>query len=86
MNVSGVSLGDWASVTNPATGKTFTLGWKTGALPAAQGRYHKQRLLSVGISYLPNSDTIGNPTVVVQAFAGTASIERCSAHTLATNL
>jgi hypothetical protein len=75
MNASGVSFGDWASVTDPATGKTVYARVEDRGPPGGTGEISQAAATGVGISYLPNSDTVGNPSVVVQAYAGTSSIE-----------
>jgi hypothetical protein len=75
MNASGVSFGDWASVTNPTTGKTVYARVEDRGPPGGTGEISQAAATGVGISYLPNSDTVGNPSVVVQTYAGTSSIE-----------
>jgi hypothetical protein len=75
MNASGVSFGDWASVTNQATGKTMYARVEDRGPPGGTGEISQAAATGVGISYLPNSETVGNPSVVVQTYAGTSSIE-----------
>ena len=83
MNESGVSLGDWAKrPQTPQQARTFTLVWKIKALLEALGRYHRRRASAVGIQQVvvqtnegPSTVLVGNPSVVVQAFAGTSGIQ-----------
>jgi hypothetical protein len=80
MNASGVSFGDWASVTNPGNGKSVYARVEDRGPPGGTGEISQAAATAVGISYLNNSATIGNPSVIVQAYAGTAAIEgNCSA-------
>jgi hypothetical protein len=74
MTRGGVHLGDWAMVENAATGqqtwaKVMDVGPEGGS-----GEISQAAAAKVGIQFTPNSFTVGNPTVTVRAYAGTASI------------
>jgi hypothetical protein len=91
MNASGVSLGDWASVTNPATGQSVYARVEDKGPPGGTGEISQAAASAVGIEQVvvqtkegPSTVPVGNPSVVVQAFAGTSSIQGDCAQ-LATN-
>jgi hypothetical protein len=91
MNASGVSLGDWASVTNPATGQSVYARVEDKGPPGGTGEISQAAASAVGIQQVvvqtkegPSTVPVGNPSVVVQAFAGTSSIQGDCAQ-LATN-
>jgi hypothetical protein len=75
MRNDGVSLGDWATVTNTATGATTFARVEDKGPPGGTGEISEAAAKAVGIQFLPSSATVGNPSVTVQAFGGTASIE-----------
>ena len=75
MDTSGVSMGDWATVTNAATGQTTFARVEDRGPDGDTGEISQAAATGVGIEYLPNSFTVGDPSVVVNAYAGTASIE-----------
>jgi hypothetical protein len=75
MNASGVSFGDWASVTDPGSGKTVYARVEDRGPPGGTGEISQAAATAVGIQYLDNSATVGGPSVKVQAYAGTAAIE-----------
>ena len=75
MDTSGVSMGDWATVTNAATGQTTFARVEDRGPDGGTGEISQAAATRVGIQYLPNSFTVGDPSVVVNAYAGTASIE-----------
>src|SRR5271165_2713124 len=85
MNASGVALGDWASVTNAATGKSVFARVEDKGPPGGTGEISQAAASAVGIQYLPSSATVGDPSVVVEAYAGTASIEGDCSQSVATN-
>ncbi len=86
MNASGVALGDWASVTNAATGESVFARVEDKGPPGGTGEISQAAASAVGIQYLPSSATVGDPSVVVEAYAGTASIEGdCSSQNVATS-
>jgi len=82
INASGVSIGDWARVTNTATGQgTFARVEDVGP-PGGTGEISQAAASAVGIRQVvvqtrdgPSTVTVGDPNVDVQAFAGTASIQ-----------
>jgi hypothetical protein len=91
MNASGVSLGDWASVTNPATGQNVYARVEDKGPPGGTGEISQAAASAVGIQQVvvqtkegPSTVLVGNPSVVVQAFAGTSGIQGDCAQ-LATN-
>jgi hypothetical protein len=91
MNSSGVSLGDWASVTNPATGQSVYARVEDKGPPRGTGEISQAAASAIGIQQVvvqtkegPNTVPVGNPSVVVQAFAGTSGIQGDCAQ-LATN-
>jgi hypothetical protein len=75
MRNDGVSLGDWATVTNTATGATTFARVEDKGPPGGTGEISEAAAKAIGIQFLPSSATVGNPSVTVQAFGGTASIE-----------
>jgi len=75
MNASGVSFGDWASVTNQGSGKTVYARVEDRGPPGGTGEISQAAATAVGIQYLDNSATVGDPSVIVQAYADTAAIE-----------
>jgi hypothetical protein len=82
MRNDGVSLGDWATVTNTATGQTTYARVEDRGPAGGTGEISQAAASAVGISYLPSSATVGNPTVDVQAYAGTSAIQDdCSGNT-----
>jgi hypothetical protein len=79
MILDGVSLGDWATVTNTATGQsTFARVEDTGP-EGGTGEISQLAATNVGIQYASNAFTIGDPQVDVVVYGGTASIQgNCS--------
>ena len=75
MKMSGVSLGDWATVTNTGTGKTGFARVEDRGPYGGTGEISQAAATAVGIQYMGNSSTVGDPSVVVQTYAGTESIE-----------
>jgi hypothetical protein len=74
MRQSGVVLGDWAQVTNPATGQATFARVEDRGPDQGLGEISQAAASSVGIQYLPSSATVGDPTVVVTAYAQSANI------------
>ena len=79
MNANGVSLGDWASVKNPETGRSVYARVEDKGPPGGTGEISQAAASGVGIQQVvvqtkegPSTVTVGNPSVVVQAFAGTS--------------
>jgi hypothetical protein len=72
---SGVSIGDWAIVTNTGTGQTTYARVEDKGPDGGTGEISQAAATEVGIQYLANSATVGDPSVRVEAFAGTASIQ-----------
>ena len=83
MNASGVSLGDWASVSNPATGQSVYARAEDKGPPGGAGEISQAAASAVGIHQQvvvqtkegPSTVPVGNPSVVVQAFGGTSGIQ-----------
>jgi hypothetical protein len=82
MNASGISLGDWASVTNPATGQSVYARVEDKGPAGGTGEISQAAASAVGIQQVvvqtkegPSTVPVGNPSVVVQAFAGTSGIQ-----------
>ena len=71
---SGVQLGDWALVTNDATGQSVWARVEDRGPATGTGEISEAAATAIGIQFQKNSWTIGNPTVTVQAYAGTAWI------------
>ena len=92
MNASGVSIADWAKVTNTATGQSTFARVEDVGPPGGTGEISQAAATAVGIRQVvvqtrdgPSTVPIGNPSVVVQAFAGTASIQGDCPPRLTTN-
>jgi hypothetical protein len=85
INASGVALGDWATVTNAATGKTVFARVEDKGPPGGTGEISQAAASAVGIQYLPSSATVGDPSVIVEAYAGTSSIQGDCSQSVATN-
>jgi hypothetical protein len=75
MILDGVSLGDWATVTNTATGQTTFARVEDKGPEGGTGEISQLAATNVGIQYASNGFTIGNPQVDVVAYGGTASIQ-----------
>lgn len=86
MVASNVHLGDWATVTNPATGQSTYARVEDQGPDGGIGEISQAAATAVGIQYASNSSTIGNPSVDVTAYAGTASIEDDCASQVASSL
>jgi hypothetical protein len=83
---SNVHLGDWATVTNPATGQLTYARVEDKGPDGGIGEISQAAATAVGIQYANNSSTIGNPSVDVRAYAGTASIQGDCASQVASSL
>jgi hypothetical protein len=75
MYENNVSIGDWALVTNNQTGQQTWAKVMDVGPDGNTGEISEAAATAVGIQYTPNSFTVGNPSVTVQAYAQTASIE-----------
>jgi len=75
MAADHVQLGDWATVTNTATGQQTYARVEDVGPEGGSGEISQAAASAVGIQYQSNSFTIGNPTVDVVAYGGTASIQ-----------
>jgi len=81
LNSSGVALGDWATVTNTATGQTTYARVEDKGPPGGTGEISQAAASAVGIQYTSSSATVGDPSVDVQAFGGTSAIQSdCAAN------
>jgi hypothetical protein len=74
MAANGVSLGDWALVTNRQTGQRAWARVEDVGPSGGTGEISEAAASAVGIQYVGNSNTVGNPSVTVQAYANTASL------------
>jgi hypothetical protein len=74
MAASGAQIGDWALVTNNATGQTVWARVEDVGPPNGTGEISEAAATAVGIQFQRSSWTVGNPTVTVQVYSGTASI------------
>jgi hypothetical protein len=81
MNDSGVSLGDWATVTNVSTGQTTFARVEDVGPKYGTGEISQAAASAVGIQQVvvqtkegPSTVPVGNPSVDVVAHAGTASV------------
>jgi hypothetical protein len=71
----GVSMGDWALVTNNATGQqTYARVGDVGPADGS-GEISEAAATAVGIQYGKSSATVGNPSVTVQIYPGTKSLQ-----------
>ena len=84
MQASGMHFHDWALVTNNQTGQQTWARVEDEGPEGNAGEISEAAATAVGIQYTPNSFTVGNPSVTVQAYAQTASIES-DCNQLATN-
>jgi len=75
MLLDGVSLGDWATVNNTATGQQTFARLEDRGPEGRIGEISQLAATNVGIHYGSNGFTIGNPSVDVVAYGGTASIQ-----------
>ena len=75
MAADHVQLGDWAMVTNTATGQQTYARVEDVGPEDGSGEISQAAASEVGIQYQSNSFTIGNPSVDVVAYGGTASIQ-----------
>ena len=82
MAASNVSLGDWATVTNNATGQTVYARVEDIGPEGGTGEISQATAGAVGIQQAvvqtkdgPSTVTLGSPTVTVNVYAGTASIQ-----------
>jgi len=85
IDARGVALGDWATVTNAASGKTVFARVEDKGPPGGTGEISQAAASAVGIQYLPSSATVGDPSVIVEAYAGTSSIQGDCSQSVATN-
>jgi hypothetical protein len=74
MAASGVSIGDWAVVTNNATGQQTWAKVQDKGPRYGTGEISEAAATQVGIQYTSNRFTVGNPSVTVQAYGGTADV------------
>jgi len=72
---NGIKMGDWAKVTNPATGATtYARVMDVGPHNAPPGECSTATLKSLGVGITSNGNTVGNPKVQVTYFPGSKSI------------
>jgi hypothetical protein len=84
MYESGVSLGDWALVSNNQTGRQTWARVEDVGPEGGSGEISEAAASAIGVQFQANSSTIGDPEVTVQAYAQTAGVEGECAQ-LATN-
>lgn len=71
----GASMGDWALVTNNATGQqTYARVGDVGPADGS-GEISEAAAAAVGIQYLKSSATVGNPSITVQIYPGTRKLQ-----------
>jgi hypothetical protein len=75
MAANNVSLGDWALVTNNATGQQAWARVEDKGPAGGTGEISESTATAVGIKFQSNAWTVGNPSVTVQAYAGTAEVQ-----------
>jgi hypothetical protein len=75
MAQSGVSLGDWARVTNNATGQQTWARVEDVGPAGGTGEISEAAASAVGIQTQSNGFTVGDPSVSVSAYAGTSAIQ-----------
>jgi hypothetical protein len=86
MAANNLSLGDWALVTNKETGQQTWARVEDVGPAGGTGELSQAAATAVGIQYQANGWTVGNPSVTVEAFAGTAEIQGdCPSQVAATN-
>jgi hypothetical protein len=86
MYESGVRLGDWALVTNNETGRQTWARVGDVGPEGGSGEISEAAASAVGIQYDDRRFTVGNPSVSVQAYSGTAAIQSdCSTALASTN-
>src|SRR5262249_23557466 len=71
----GVSMGDWALVTNNATGQQTYARVGDSGPAGGSGEISEAAATAVGIQFTKSSATIGNPSVTVQIYPGTRNIQ-----------
>jgi hypothetical protein len=71
---SGVSIGDWALVTNNSNGQQVWARVEDEGPAGGTGEISEAAASAIGIQFQANSNTIGNPTVTVQAYAHSSSV------------
>jgi hypothetical protein len=74
MTASGVSLHDWATVTNNATGQTTWARVEDQGPKGSSGEISEAAATAVGIQYTSNRFTVGNPSVTVKVYGGSAGV------------
>jgi hypothetical protein len=70
----GASMGDWALITNNATGQQAWARVGDVGPSGGSGEVSEAAATAVGIQYTKSSATIGNPSVTVQIYPGTKSM------------
>jgi hypothetical protein len=74
MDANGVSLGDWALVTNNETGQQTWAKVEDVGPDKGTGEISEAAASAIGIQYQANSFTVGNPSVAVSVYGGTADV------------
>jgi hypothetical protein len=85
MQSSGVSLGDWAEVVNPGNGKATFARVEDKGPDGGLGEISQATATAVGIQYTASSATVGDPNVIVTAYAQSASVASDCSQTAAQN-
>jgi hypothetical protein len=74
----GVQMGDWATVTNNATGQTTWARVGDSGNPNEYGEISEAAATAVGISYTAQG-TVGNPSVTVHIYPGSKNVANMGA-------
>lgn len=72
---SGASFGDWATITNNATGQSTWAKVMDKGPPGGTGEISEAAATRVGIQYTDDRFTVGDPSVTVQVYGGTADVQ-----------
>jgi hypothetical protein len=78
MTSSGAQLGDWATVTNNATGQTTWARVEDQGPKGGTGEISEAAATAVGIQYTSNRFTVGTPSVTVKVYGGSAGVQGSS--------
>lgn len=85
MRDDGVSIGDWALITNDQTGQQTWAKVEDVGPGGGSGEISEAAATAVGIQYQANSFTVGNPSVSVNVYGGTADVSSDCSSSLASS-
>ena len=74
MLTDGAAIGDWALVTNNATGQQTWARVGDVGPAGGSGEISEAAATAVGIQFSKSSATVGNPSVTVQVYPGTRNV------------